>query len=235
MRRLEDRVALVTGAASGIGLATSRRLADEGAIVVLTDIADEPGKQAAADITDAGGRATYVHLDVTREVDWLAALAGVAGEHGRLDVLVNNAGVGDILTLEETPLESYERTIAIVQTSVFLGMKSAADLLKASAVASVINISSIYGVSGGFGTSPGYHAGKGSGATADEEHRDSLGPGWHPRELRASRVRRHTDSSRRRGPRSSRRSWISPPWADWEGRKRSPPWWPSSPAMMRRS
>jgi NAD(P)-dependent dehydrogenase (short-subunit alcohol dehydrogenase family) len=162
MRRLEDRVALVTGAASGIGLATSRRLADEGAIVVLTDIADEPGQQAAADITVAGGRATYVHLDVTREADWLAALAGVAGEHGRLDVLVNNAGVGDILTLEETPLESYERTIAIVQTSVFLGMKSAADLLKASAVASVVNISSIYGVSGGFGTSPGYHAGKGA-------------------------------------------------------------------------
>lgn len=162
MRRLEGRVALVTGAARSIGLATGRRLADEGAVVVLTDITDDAGIEAAADIRKAGGQASYAHLDVTREEDWLVVLGEVEADHGRLDILVNNAGVGDILTLEETPLDSYERTIAIVQTSVFLGMKSAAALLKASPVASVINISSIYGVSGGFGTSPGYHAGKGA-------------------------------------------------------------------------
>lgn len=162
MKRLSGRVALVTGAARSIGLATSRRLAEEGAVVVLTDITDDIGRVAASDIEASGGSAWYAHLDVTREEDWLSVLADVEVRHGRLDILVNNAGVGDILTLEETSLECYERTIAIVQTSVFLGMKSAAPLLKESPAASVINVSSIYGVSGGFGTSPGYHAGKGA-------------------------------------------------------------------------
>ena len=162
MSRLDNRIALVTGAASGIGKATAIRLADEGAAVLVTDIQDEAGEAVAASIRDAGGRAVYRRLDVTQEADWADAIGAALAEFGRLDVLVNNAGVGDLATIEETSLESYSRTIAITQTSVFLGMKAAASALKASGNGSIINISSIFGASGGFGSSPAYHAAKGA-------------------------------------------------------------------------
>ena len=162
MKRLEGRVALVTGAASGIGRATAHRLADEGAVAVVTDVQDAPGEEAVAEIRSQGGTALFVHHDVTSEADWQAVVERVLAEHGRLDILVNNAGMGDLATIEETTLEDYERTIAIDQTGVFLGMKSCAEALKASGHGSVINISSIFGTSGGFGTSPAYHAAKGA-------------------------------------------------------------------------
>jgi NAD(P)-dependent dehydrogenase (short-subunit alcohol dehydrogenase family) len=162
MRRLEDRVALVTGAASGIGRATAERLAAEGAAVVVSDIREEAGEEAAAAIRGGGGTASFVRLDVADEESWRQAVAFVLAEHGRLDVLVNNAGLGDLATIEETSLADWERTVAIDQTGVFLGMKSCAEALKASGHGSVVNISSIFGSSGGFGTSPAYHAAKGA-------------------------------------------------------------------------
>lgn len=162
MQRLENRVALVTGAASGIGRAIALRLAEEGAAVLVTDIADDAGKQTALDITDKGGRATYFHLDVTSPEEWKAAVATAVDEFGGLDILVNNAGMGDLEAIEDTTVEGWEKTIAIDQTGVFLGMKIAAEELKKSDHASVINISSIFGASGGFGTSPAYHAAKGA-------------------------------------------------------------------------
>ena len=136
MTRLEGRVALITGAASGIGRATAERLASEGATVVVTDVQDEAG--------------------------WQAAVERVLAERDRLDVLVNNAGLGDLAPIEETTLADWERTVAIDQTGVFLGMKSCGEALKASGHGSVINISSIFGTSGGFGVSPAYHAAKGA-------------------------------------------------------------------------
>lgn len=162
MRRLEGRVALVTGAASGIGRATAERLASEGAAVVVTDVQDEAGEETAAALAAGGDDALYVHLDVTDETDWQAAVERVLTERDRLGVLVNNAGLGDLAPIEETTLADWERTIAIDQTGVFLGMKSCAEALKASGHGSVINISSIFGTSGGFGTSPAYHAAKGA-------------------------------------------------------------------------
>ena len=161
MRRLEGRVALITGAASGIGRVTAERLAEEGAVVVVTDVQDEAGEQTAAAIRD-GGDALYLHLDVTDEAGWQAAVEHVLAERGRLDILVNNAGLGDLATIEETSLADWNRTVAIDQTGVFLGMKTCAEALKASGHGSVINISSIFGTSGGFGTSPAYHAAKGA-------------------------------------------------------------------------
>jgi NAD(P)-dependent dehydrogenase (short-subunit alcohol dehydrogenase family) len=162
MNRLDGRVALVTGAASGIGRAAAERLAAEGAVVVITDVQDEAGQQAAAAIRGSGAGAGYVRLDVTSEANWREAVERVLEAHGRLDILVNNAGMGDLASIEETTLEEYERTIAVDQTGVFLGMKACADALKASGRGSVINISSIFGSSGGFGTSPAYHAAKGA-------------------------------------------------------------------------
>jgi NAD(P)-dependent dehydrogenase (short-subunit alcohol dehydrogenase family) len=162
MERLDERVALVTGAASGIGHAIAIRLAQEGAAVVVTDIQDEPGEAVANGIRETGGRAVFVHHDVVSPAEWERAVGSAAREFGGLDILVNNAGMGDLAVIEETSLEDYERTIAIDQTGVFLGMTTAAELLSASPHASMINISSIFGTSGGFGTSPAYHAAKGA-------------------------------------------------------------------------
>ena len=162
MDRLRGRVALVTGAASGIGAATARRLASEGAAVLVTDVQDVTGTQVAKDIAAGGGRASYRHLDVTSEAGWQGAVAAAAEEFGGLDILVNNAGLGDLAAIEDTSLADWDRTIRIDQTGVFLGMKTAAAALAASGHGSVINISSIFGTSGGFGTSPAYHAAKGA-------------------------------------------------------------------------
>jgi NAD(P)-dependent dehydrogenase (short-subunit alcohol dehydrogenase family) len=162
MKRLEGRVALVTGAASGIGRVTAERLAGEGAVAVVTDVQDEAGEATAEAIRDDGGQAGFLHLDVTDEDGWKTVVERVLADHGHLDILVNNAGLGDLAPIEETTLADWERTVAIDQTGVFLGMKSCGDALKASGHGSVINISSIFGTSGGFGTSPAYHAAKGA-------------------------------------------------------------------------
>jgi NAD(P)-dependent dehydrogenase (short-subunit alcohol dehydrogenase family) len=160
--RLEGRVALVTGAASGLGEATAKRLASEGAAVLVTDIQDAAGTQVVKDIMGGGALASYRHLDVTSQPEWEAAVAAALEEFGRLDILVNNAGLGDLAAIEDTSLADWSRTIGIDQTGVFLGMKTAAAALAASGHGSVINISSIFGTSGGFGTSPAYHAAKGA-------------------------------------------------------------------------
>lgn len=165
MKRLESRVALVTGAASGIGRAAALRLASEGAAVLITDINEEGGAETEKLILDAGGRADFAKHDVTDEQAWDAVLKQVVQEFGGLDILVNNAGVGDLSTIEETTFDAYRKTVSVTQDSVFLGMKHAGKLLIKSGRAkraSVINICSIFGSSGGFGTSVGYHAAKGA-------------------------------------------------------------------------
>ena len=162
MKRLQGRVAVVTGGASGIGKATAYRLADEGAKVLVTDIEDEEGELVAKHLTELGHDAMFVHHDVTSAPDWEHVVETALETYGGLDILFNNAGAGGLGAIEDTSLEDYERNIAIDQTSVFLGMKIAAEALKASPHASVINNSSIFGASGGFGTSTDYHAAKGA-------------------------------------------------------------------------
>jgi len=182
--RLDGRVALVTGAGSGIGRATALRLAQEGASVVVTDINDGAGEAVAAEIGAAGGTALFLHHDVASEADWTAVLTRTEQQLGRLDVLVNNAGMGDLETIEQTTLEAYERTIAIDQTGVFLGMRGAATLLAASGHGSVVNISSIFGTSGGFGTSPAYHAAKGAVRTLTK----NVALHWAPTGVRVNSI-----------------------------------------------
>ena len=184
MERLHGRVALVTGAASGIGEATAKRLASDGAAVLVTDIQDAAGTQVVKDIRDGGGRASYLHLDVTSQPEWEAAVAAALEEFGRLDILVNNAGMGDLAAIEDTSLADWNRTIGIDQTGVFLGMKTAAAALAASGHGSVINVSSIFGTSGGFGTSPAYHAAKGAVRTLTK----NVALHWADRDVRVNSV-----------------------------------------------
>jgi NAD(P)-dependent dehydrogenase (short-subunit alcohol dehydrogenase family) len=162
MERLSGRTAIVTGAASGIGKATARRLASEGANIVVTDINDAAGNAAVAELTAQGYSAVFMHHDVASAEEWQRVIDDTVAANSGLDILVNNAGMGDLLDIDAATQADWDRTIAIDQTSIFLGMKLASPHLKASGHGSVINISSIFGISGGFGTSPAYHAAKGA-------------------------------------------------------------------------
>jgi NAD(P)-dependent dehydrogenase (short-subunit alcohol dehydrogenase family) len=184
MRRLEGRVALVTGGASGIGKATAYRLAEEGAKVLLTDIQDEAGEEIAQHLKELGHEAAYLHHDVTSQADWERAVEHALTEYGGLDILFNNAGAGGLGAIEDTSLEDYERNVAVDQTSVFLGMKIAAEALKQSAHASIVNNSSIFGASGGFGTSTDYHAAKGAVRTMTK----NLAVHWATQGIRVNSV-----------------------------------------------
>ena len=100
--RMLGKVALVSGGAGGIGAATARLLAQEGASVVIGDLLEEGGRQTEAQITESGGQATFLYLDVTQEPDWANAVSVAVGSYGKLDVLVNNAGISGRATVEET-------------------------------------------------------------------------------------------------------------------------------------
>jgi NAD(P)-dependent dehydrogenase (short-subunit alcohol dehydrogenase family) len=144
--RVEGKVALVTGAASGLGAETARRLAREGASVLLTDVAAPAGEAVADEILGAGGKAAFIAHDVTSEADWEFAVAEALARFGRLDVLVNNAGIGggghELMT---HTLEDWRRVLSVNLDGVFLGLRHAGPAIAASGGGSVINLSSILG------------------------------------------------------------------------------------------
>jgi 3alpha(or 20beta)-hydroxysteroid dehydrogenase len=146
MRGLTDKVALVTGAARGMGAAHARRLAEEGARLVLADILDDAGKALADDL---GEHARYVHLDVTSPDQWREAVDVAEREFGRLDILVNNAGILEFGALHEMPLSEYRRIVDVNQVGVFLGMQAAVPALERAGGGSIVNISSVEGLGGG--------------------------------------------------------------------------------------
>ena len=147
MRRLDGYVALITGAASlrGQGAAEARLLAGEGAAVVVTDVSDAEGEETASSI---GEQACFRHLDVTSEADWTETVAWVIARHGRLDVLVNNAGIWFGKGLDETSLEDYRRVVEINQIGVFLGLRAAVPTMKLAGSGSIVNTSSLAGLRG---------------------------------------------------------------------------------------
>lgn len=145
MNNLQGKVALITGAARGQGAAEARLFAERGAKVVITDVLDEEGQQVAADIGEA---AHYIHLDVTDENSWAAAVKETVEHFGKLNVLVNNAGIVQVKALVDTSVADYMKVIEINQLGVFLGMRTVAGAMKDAGSGSIINISSIDGLIG---------------------------------------------------------------------------------------
>jgi NAD(P)-dependent dehydrogenase (short-subunit alcohol dehydrogenase family) len=143
MDRVKGKVALVTGAAGGLGTAFSVLMAREGAKVAVTDINVEGGKKTVAQIKKEGGEAFFQRQDVTVEKDWEDIMAKIMSEYGRLDILVNNAGILYEKAIEDTTLEQWNHMIATNLTSNFLGTKHAVKPMRKSGGGSIINISSV--------------------------------------------------------------------------------------------
>jgi NAD(P)-dependent dehydrogenase (short-subunit alcohol dehydrogenase family) len=158
--RVAGKVALVTGGASGIGRGCAERLAQEGAVVVLTDIQDHKGPEVVDAIATAGGQAEYLHHDVTDEQAWIDVVDQVKARHGRLDVLVNNAGVGLGGMITEMSLETWRQQTAVNLDGVFLGVKHVLPLMREGGGGSIVNMSSVAGIKGAPGLA-GYCATKG--------------------------------------------------------------------------
>ena len=152
--RLAGRAALITGGARGQGAAHGRRLAEDGAAVLLADILDDLGEAHAADLRAAGYDVHYVHLDVTDRLGWSAAVETAGDRFGHLDVLVNNAGVVRIAPVVEESDDGWHTTMAVNATGVFYGMRAVIPALRRNGGGAIINVASIYGPVG----APGYVA-----------------------------------------------------------------------------
>ena len=153
MDRVKGKIALVTGAASGIGRGCAQLLAREGATVVATDVQDDAGRDAVAAIKKADGDAVYLHHDVSSEDAWISVVAEVKQRFGRLDVLVNNAGIAIPGLVTEMSLADWRRQESINLDGVFLGVKHSLPLMRASGGGSIVNISSLAGLKGSAGLS----------------------------------------------------------------------------------
>jgi 3alpha(or 20beta)-hydroxysteroid dehydrogenase len=156
MKRLQDKVVIITGAARGQGEATARLFAAEGARVVLTDVLAQEGQQAARDI---GGSAVFLEHDVSSEAAWAAVVQDTLGRFGKLDVLVNNAAVSLFAPLMETSESDFYRVLSINLIGCFLGMKAVVPTMTTERRGSIVNISSVNGLRGTVGMSA-YDAGK---------------------------------------------------------------------------
>jgi len=160
--RLKDKVAIITGSAHGMGEAEARLFATEGAKVVVADVLAHDAEVVAAAIRAGGGEATAAKIDVTSEAEWKSLIDKTLTAYGRLDALVNNAGISGSSVGDPDSLDGWHRVIAVNQTSVFLGTKLAAEQMAKTGGGSIVNISSIMGLVGGTGGHPAYHASKGA-------------------------------------------------------------------------
>src|SRR5271165_2749047 len=184
--RLADKVAIISGAASGMGAATARRFGKEGAKVVVADVLEDDGRTVAADI----GAAIFMTLDVTNEAHWKRVVDDTVAQYGRLDILVNNAGISGSAVSDLLDTEAWDRLLAVNGRGVFLGTKYAVLAMKKSGGGSIVNLSSISGNTGQTMTHMGYNASKGAVRTltkstavqfgADGIRANSVHPGLMP-------------------------------------------------------
>ena len=162
MPRLEGKVAMVTGAARGMGQVEARLFAEEGATVVLCDVSDSDGQRVAEDIVAHGGAAEYLHLNVTDEDNWADVIGDTVRRHGKLDILVNNAGISGYDEENNLGTSTWDRLLDINAKGVFLGMKHAIGAMEQADGGSIVNISSISGIVGQDFIHMGYNASKGA-------------------------------------------------------------------------
>jgi cyclopentanol dehydrogenase len=180
MGKLDGKVALISGGARGQGAAEAETFTREGARVVFGDILDAEGRKVEAGIRAAGGEATYVHLDVTSEADWESAVKTATSRYGRLDILINNAGILiPRVPIEERTAAEWDRVMAVNAKGVFLGTKHAIPAMRRAGGGSIVNISSIAGIGQSQHQEPAYAASKGAvriftKVTASQHARDRI-------------------------------------------------------------
>jgi cyclopentanol dehydrogenase len=160
--RLDGKVALISGGARGMGAAEARLFAREGAKVTIADVLEREGRQLEAQINETGGQALFIALDVTSEVQWQKAIATTVARFGKLNVLVNNAGIGSYGKVEDKTVEEWDRVMAVNATGVFLGTKHAIPEMRKAGGGSIINISSQLGMVAMETVGPEYHTSKGA-------------------------------------------------------------------------
>ena len=160
MPRLDDEVAIVTGAARGIGASIAERLCREGAAVLACDVLDREGEAEAARVSAGAGRVEYAHLDVAAEDDWAAAVARCGTRYGSPTVLVNNAGVVRLEAVDAETLDGWRHVVDVNLTGVFLGMRAVLPAMRAAGHGSIVNTSSVWGLVAAAGGAA-YHASKG--------------------------------------------------------------------------
>jgi len=163
MGKLDGKVALISGGARGQGAAEAEVFTREGAKVVFGDVRDAEGQKVEAAIRAAGGEAVYVHLDVTSEADWQSAVGTATGRYGRLDILINNAGIViPRVSIEDRTAAEWDRVMAVNAKGVFLGTKYAIPVMRQGGGGSIVNISSVAGIGQSLHQEPAYAASKGA-------------------------------------------------------------------------
>jgi 3alpha(or 20beta)-hydroxysteroid dehydrogenase len=180
MGKLDGKVALISGGARGQGAAEAETFVKEGARVVFGDIRDDEGKTVEAAIRARGGDAVYVHLDVTSETDWQAAVRTTTSRYGKLDILINNAAIViPRVPIEERTVAEWDRVMAVNARGVFLGTKHAIPAMRRAGGGSIVNISSVAGIGQSLHQEPAYAASKGAiriltKVTASQHARDRI-------------------------------------------------------------
>jgi NAD(P)-dependent dehydrogenase (short-subunit alcohol dehydrogenase family) len=160
--RLKDKVVLVTGASQGLGLAIARRFSLEGALVFLGDLKEDQGRAAAAELMSKGANAWFVRLDVTSEESWKAMIGTLIDKAGKLDVLVNNAGINIRKPIEEMDVESFDMMLAVNVRGPFLGIKHVLPLMRKNGGGCIINMGSVCSLIGHKFTDEAYTTVKGA-------------------------------------------------------------------------
>ncbi|MDA0352884.1 MAG: glucose 1-dehydrogenase [Chloroflexi bacterium] len=174
--RLEGKVAIVSGAGSGMGASIATLFAKEGAAVVVADIFEDGATATVKAITDAGGRASFVRTDVTSEADWAAAVAAAEESYGKLDLLVNNAGLSSSAFEDPLDLDGWNAIMDVNATGVFLGTRAAIPALRRAGGGAIVNMSSILGFVGFETGHPAYSASKGAVRSFTKATANRYGP-----------------------------------------------------------